>query len=152
MGFMKCPGCGSTVADNKLFCPECGAPMHLSDEIMPIGKKEDPPPARVEEPVPDERDIHRRTTRAWVIRIAVTVLLIIILVVMLMLLANSRSDSAVVGYRGLPGSECPDVPFEPVGDPVQGTNISSGASGRCSGLTPGPVFATSHFPPSIFRR
>ena len=95
---MECSNCGATVDRNKLFCPECEEPMHLSDTILPVQEKS-PPPARKEEPKPDQGEIHRRTFKAWVIRILIMVLMVGILLVALILLANSRKSPATTGVR-----------------------------------------------------
>lgn len=149
---MECPQCGSIVNSNKLFCPECEAPLHLSDAILPI-REDGPPPARVEEAKPDQEEIHRRTVRAWVIRIAITVLMIGILILALLLLASSRHCPAAA-QESKNWGQVLSLDFSGVRghDPIQGSNISSGASGRSSGETPVPVCATSHSPPVIFRR
>ncbi len=104
---MECSNCGATVESNKLFCPECKAPTHLSDAIMPI-RENVPPPAPKEEPEPDQREIHRRTVKAWVIRILIMVLMVGVLVVALALLANSRKSPATTGVG--PQVQCP-VPW-----------------------------------------
>ena len=154
---MECSNCGATVDINKLFCPECKAPMHLSDAIMPV-REDGPPPARKEDkekPEPDQGEIHRQTVKAWVIRILIMVLMVGILVVALIILANSGKSPAATGVR--PQlltpiiAECQE-PRELRTGYIQDSNIPSGASGRSSGETPLPVCATSHLPSGILRR
>lgn len=153
---MECSNCGATVDSNKLFCPECKAPMHLSDAILPV-REDRPPPVRKEDkekPEPDQGEIHRRTIKAWVIRILIMVLMVGILVVALIILANSTESPAAAGGWGQVSSpliaECRDMEKPTVAD--QDSNIPSGASGMSSGETPLPVCATSHFPSVILRR
>jgi len=152
---MECSNCGAAVDSNKLFCPECKSPMHLSDAILPI-REDGPPPVRKEEPEPDQGEIHRRTVKAWVIRILIMVLMVGILIAALILLANSRkSPAAAAGFRP-PGLTPRIVACQGIqesrSEGIQDSNIPSGASGRSSGETPLPVCATSHFPSGILRR
>lgn len=147
---MECSNCGATVESNKLFCPECKAPTHLSDAIMPV-RENVPPPAPKEEPEPDQREIHRRTVKAWVIRILIMVLMVGVLVVALALLANSRKSPATTGVGPQVLTSCRELQ-ESRPESIQDSNIPSGASGRSSGETPLPVCATSHFPSGILRR
>ena len=153
---MECSNCGATVDRNKLFCPECKAPMHLSDAILPI-REDGPSPARKEDPKPDQGEIHRRTVKAWVIRILIMILMVGILVMALILLANSGESAAATGVRPQVLTLAPLIaecrePQESRPDSIQGSNILSGASGRSSGETLLPVCATSHFPSGILRR
>lgn len=97
---MKCAECEAEVDSKKLFCPNCRAPLHLDDEILPV-RSESPPPVPDEQGEPDEAEVHRRLAKAWIIRISITVLIIGILVLALLLLANARkSPAAVQGSRG----------------------------------------------------
>jgi uncharacterized membrane protein YvbJ len=134
---MKCPKCGAQANSSSWFCPECDAPLHSDDDIIPGDQVRTARPEREAEPEPDE--IRRRNRKAWTIRIIITVLIISVLVLALILLANSRKSPGMdIRSRAMLS--------------YPASNISGGASGMSSGDRPVPVSTSSYSPSLPFRR